>query len=97
MSPPLIITGRESLAASVPLNLLAIRLTTAVAPRGNVIFSPHSIASSLALLHRISAGETALEIEQALMFDGASGIICSFDLTRRGAECSMASTATGRR
>ena len=60
----LIITGRESLAASVPLNRFAIRLATAIGERGNVVFSPHSIASLLAFLHRVSSGETASEIER---------------------------------
>ena len=65
----LIITGRESLAASVPVNRFAIRLATAMGERDNVVFSPHSIASMLAFLHRLSSGETASEIERALTFD----------------------------
>jgi len=63
----LIFTGRESLALSVPLNLFAIRLAAALTPSGNAAFSPLSIAASLAFIRRLSAGETASEIDRALM------------------------------
>ena len=66
MSTMLIIAGRECLASSVPLNVFGIRLAAAIAERGNVAFSPHSVASSLALLHRVCSGETASEIKRAL-------------------------------
>jgi serpin B len=67
-------TAQTPAAAVTATNALGLKLLPRLAAGGNVVFSPYSIQTALAMLDQGAAGSTAAQIDRVLGGQGASAL-----------------------